>query len=92
MSTTQAPIILLLPDWVQQHHTTLYAAKTDDDFNRAFDAFVATNARITLNGKAISRDEYKKTIRGETQSETSATVTFNDVVSVPDPKSDNTVS
>ena len=82
MSTTQNVNLPVLPDWVQQHLRTLYGAQTDADFDTAFDAFVAPHARITLNGGTVSRAEYKKTIRGETQGEASATVTFNGVVSV----------
>ena len=89
MSTTQAPIILLLPDWVQQHVRALYTAKSQDAFDRAFDAFVARDARIQLNGAPVSREQYKKTIQGESQGPfaAGATVTFERVVSVPRPKS-----
>ena len=91
MSSTQAVNMPILPDWVQQHIHTLYAAKTDEDFNRAFDAFIAERARITFNGHTISREEYKKTIRGETRGDASATVNFSEVVSAPS-KSDDRVS
>ena len=84
MSTTQAPIILLLPDWVQQHLTTLYAAKTDDDFNRAFDAFVAQEpGTIVVNGKHLDRAQYKKQIWSDKFLEAGAQVQYLGAVSVP---------
>ncbi|KAH9916561.1 uncharacterized protein BXZ73DRAFT_34538, partial [Epithele typhae] len=77
--------------WVQQHVRTLYSAKTQQAFDAAFDTFVSQDARITLNGKHLSREDYKNTIRGEVQGETGATVTFKDVVAVPAPKTKNPV-
>ena len=52
------------------------------------DAFVARDARIQFNGKHISREQYKTTIRGEIFDEAGASVTFNSVVSVQDPNSE----
>ncbi|KAI0705977.1 hypothetical protein C8T65DRAFT_577422 [Cerioporus squamosus] len=83
------PIILLLPDWVQQHITTLYSAKTADDFDTAFDAFISHKVSIKVNGKPMSRDQYKKLIKGEITNDVSADVAFNGVVSVPDVTKDH---
>lgn len=82
------PIILLLPDWVQQHITTLYNAKTADDFNTAFDAFISHHVSIKVNGKSMSRDQYKKLIMGEITNDVSADVSFSGVISVPDATKD----
>ena len=80
--------LLILPDWVQQNIQQIYTAKTPQDFDTAFEAFIATNARIQFNGKHISREQYKTTIRGEIFDEAGASVTFNSVVSVQDPNSE----
>ncbi|PIL26224.1 hypothetical protein GSI_11979 [Ganoderma sinense ZZ0214-1] len=72
-----------LPNWVQQRINTLYGAKTAEEFDDAFDAFIAQEVTIKVNGKPISRDAYKKMIRGEITGDVGAQVTFNGVVSVP---------
>ena len=89
MSTSQNIELPTLPGWVQQHVRALYTAKSEADFDRAFDAFVARDARIQFNGAPVSREQYKKTIQGESQGSfaAGATVTFERVVSVPRPKS-----
>lgn len=84
LSTMASNIVLPdLPTWVQRRITTLYSAKSADDFGGAFDAFVSENAKITVNGKSVSRDEYKKMIQGEIIADAGAEVTFNGLVSVP---------
>ena len=82
--TTMTSNIVLppLPKFVQQRITALYSAKTPADFDDAFDAFVAEDARITLNGKHVSRNTYKKMIKGEISNDAGAEVTFQGVVSV----------
>ena len=85
-TTTQTVNLPSLPDWVQRSVRALYGAKSNEAFDTAFDAFVAPEARIHLNGRALSRADYKRAIRGETSGETGADVKFADVVSVPDPK------
>ncbi|KAI0742451.1 hypothetical protein C8Q80DRAFT_908020 [Daedaleopsis nitida] len=77
-----------LPTWVQQRITALYSAKTAEDFSAAFDAFVAQHATIKVNGKSLSRDEYKKMVQGEITGDVGAEVTFNGVVSVPSESKD----
>ena len=82
-------LLLVLPDWVKQHIQEIYTAKTPEDFDTAFDAFIAPNARIQFNGKPISREEYKKTIRSESPPDIPGSpVTFSSVVSVQDPNSE----
>ena len=84
LNTMSVNIVLPdLPNFVQGRITALYTAKTPTDFDSAFDAFVAHNARITLNGKHITRADYKKTIMGEIANDVSANVQFQGVVSVP---------
>ena len=84
LNTMSVNIVLPdLPNFVQGRITALYTAKTPAEFDSAFDAFVAEDARITLNGKHISRANYKKTIMGEIANDVSANVQFQGVVSVP---------
>jgi len=64
-----------LTDWAQDSINALMQA-TAAEFDQAFDNFIANDAHITLNGKRISRDAYKKAIEDETSGETSASVNF----------------
>ena len=77
-----------LPNWVQQRINTLYGAKTTEEFDDAFDAFIAKEVTIKVNGKSISRDEYKKMVQGEISTDVGAQVTFNGIVSVPSESKD----
>ncbi len=72
-----------LPNWVQQRVNTLYGAKTTEEFDAAFDAFIAKDVTIKVNGKSVSRDDYKTMVQGEITGDVGAQVTFNGVVSVP---------
>ena len=79
------PVILSLPDWVKQGISTLYKAQSVDEFSEAFDAFLSARAQIKVNGKPLSREQYKKLLLGEiTDSDVRADVAFNGVVAVPD--------
>ena len=78
------PVLLTLDSWVQQHITTLYSAKTADDFNTAFDAFISQNVIIKVNGKPMSRDQYKTLIMGEIKNDDGADISFNGIVTVLD--------
>ena len=77
---------IVLPDlstWAQRHITAVYSAKTADEFNSAFDAFVSEHVKITVNGKSMSREEYKQMVQGEITADVGAEVSFNGVVAVP---------
>ena len=78
------PVLLTLDSWVQQHITTVYSAKTADDFNTAFDAFISQNVVIKVNGKPMSRDQYKTLIMGEIKNDDGADISFNGIVTVLD--------
>ena len=78
------PLILALPNWVEQRITDIYKAKNADDFSTAFDAFVSHHVHIKVNGKPMSRDQYKKLVMGEITGDFSADISFNGIVSVPD--------
>ena len=83
-ATMSANIVLPdLPHWVQQRVTALYSAKTAEAFDSAFDAFIAKDVSIKVNGKDISRAQYKQMVQGEITGDVGAQVSFNGVVSVP---------
>ncbi|EJF60234.1 hypothetical protein DICSQDRAFT_19491, partial [Dichomitus squalens LYAD-421 SS1] len=67
--------------WVEQRIKAVYTAKTTEDFDSAFDAFVAKDVTVKVNGKSMSRDEYKKMVQGEITGDAGAQVTFNGIVS-----------
>ena len=82
--TMSANIVLPdLPHWVQQRVTALYSAKTAEAFDSAFDAFIAQDVSIKVNGKHTSRAQYKQMVQGEITGDVGAQVSFNGVVSVP---------
>jgi len=81
MST--AIVLPNLTNWAQQHLTTLLQATSQDDFNAAFDAFIAQDVAITVNGQTLTRDQYKQQISGEKFAEAGATVNFVGTVEVP---------
>ncbi|KAI0702773.1 hypothetical protein C8Q76DRAFT_802360 [Earliella scabrosa] len=77
---------IVLPDlstWAQRHITAVYSATTAEEFNSAFDAFVSEDVKITVNGKSMSREEYKQMVQGEITADVGAEVSFNGVVAVP---------
>ena len=76
-----------LTTWTEQHILAIFDAKTEDDFDKAFDAFVSQHATITLNGKRISRDAYKKHLQGENSGEVAPAV-FNVVGAVEVPSNE----
>jgi len=59
-------------------------AKSQHDFEVAFDAFIAGGANITVNGKSLTVDEYKKhLLEQKSNTETATQVTFDGAVEVP---------
>jgi hypothetical protein len=49
-----------LSSWAQSHITALFQATTSDEFNVAFDAFLAKDVEaIYVNGERLSKDQYK---------------------------------
>ncbi|KAJ7157874.1 hypothetical protein C8R43DRAFT_882763 [Mycena crocata] len=72
--------------WAEQHLSSIIKATTQTTFNAAFDSFLSKHATITVNGKNVSRDDYKKQLQGEGFDEAGATVSFSGAVEVPDPE------
>ncbi|KAJ7145724.1 hypothetical protein C8R44DRAFT_755751 [Mycena epipterygia] len=69
--------------WAEQHLSSIIKATTQTAFDAAFDGFLSKSATVTVNGKHVSRDEYKKQLQGEGFDEAGAEVTFRGAVEVP---------
>ncbi|OCH92814.1 hypothetical protein OBBRIDRAFT_402393 [Obba rivulosa] len=83
-STMTANIVLpSLTNWAEQHVQAIFNATTQSDFDSAFDNFLAQNAKITVNGKHISRDQYKTRLQAENPIEVQVSLTFDGAVEVP---------
>ncbi|KAJ7468719.1 hypothetical protein FB451DRAFT_1560410 [Mycena latifolia] len=80
---TSAIVLPPLRTWAEQHLSSIIKATTQTAFDSAFDAFLSKNATVTVNGKHISRDAYKKQLQGEGFDEAGAIVTFGGAVEVP---------
>lgn len=83
MSSANAPIIRTLSDWTEQRITALYQPTTKQQFQEAFNAFVAKHAEITLNGKKISREHFEEQLWDTQTDKKSASVTYLGTVDVP---------
>ena len=69
--------------WVQLQIQRIYTAKTVDEFKTAFNSFVGDDVSIKVNGKNMSRDQYKKQLQGERFLERSATVNVLNEIQAP---------
>ncbi|KAJ7475061.1 hypothetical protein FB451DRAFT_1247409 [Mycena latifolia] len=74
-----------LKNWAEDHLSAIIKAETQAVVDEAVETFLAKDATFTVNGKRVSRDEYKNQLRGPL--EQSATVKFSDAVEVPADKS-----
>ncbi|KAJ7128439.1 hypothetical protein C8R44DRAFT_700971 [Mycena epipterygia] len=83
-----------LKTWAQQHMYAIIKATTQTAFDAAFDGFLSKHATTTVNGKHISRDEYKEQLQGLRFDESftlrrmvgvssGATVVFSNAIEVP---------
>jgi len=77
------PIQQSLTEWTESSISDIYSATAENSFDTVFNAFLSDDARITVNGKHLTRDQYKQLLRGEQTLEHSANVTFNNSVAVP---------
>ncbi|CCL99832.1 uncharacterized protein FIBRA_01856 [Fibroporia radiculosa] len=82
--TGPGPVIPNLVSWTENSLSAIYKAKTDAEFETAFKDFVADDARITVNGKHFTRQQYKERLQAA-KGTTLATpeLTFNDAIEVP---------
>ncbi|KAL4245432.1 hypothetical protein ABKN59_009464 [Abortiporus biennis] len=86
MST--AIVLPTLTNWAKQHITAILQATNQQTFDNAFNAFLANNVSITVNGDKMTRDQYKKMMQGEKFDEAGASVSYAGAVEVPaDPQS-----
>ncbi|KIO08960.1 hypothetical protein M404DRAFT_996677 [Pisolithus tinctorius Marx 270] len=67
------PRVVPLPVWTSSRFNSLLRSETTDDFNRIFDATFAQNLEVVLNGKTLTRDEYKKVLLAQSEAGPSGT-------------------
>ncbi|KAF9458720.1 hypothetical protein BDZ94DRAFT_1270088 [Collybia nuda] len=72
-----------LASWTKGHVTAIVEATTAGALDDALKAFLAKDAKITVNGVEVSHDKYKTLIQGEKFQEAGATVAFSGEVQVP---------
>lgn len=73
-----------LTDWAEGHLSAILKATTEAHFDSAFDAFISNHVNITVNGKPLSREQYKQQLLGESAvNKQSASVQFSGTVEVP---------
>ncbi|PCH42850.1 hypothetical protein WOLCODRAFT_73732 [Wolfiporia cocos MD-104 SS10] len=82
ISLGPGPVIIPLTAWAEDSISALFKA-TADNFDSAFDSFLAEDVHITVNGKHLTREQYKQQILGEKALERTANVTFLNSVEVP---------
>ncbi|KAI5989401.1 hypothetical protein F5J12DRAFT_727950 [Pisolithus orientalis] len=59
------PRVAPLSVWASSRLNSLLRSETTDRFNRIFDATFAQDLEVVLNGKTLTRDEYKKVLLGQ---------------------------
>ncbi|KAF8209965.1 hypothetical protein K438DRAFT_1521230, partial [Mycena galopus ATCC 62051] len=69
--------------WAERRLSSIYKAPTQPEFTEAFDAFLSAKATVTVNGKHLSVEQYKKMLQGEKFNKTSASIEFHSAVDVP---------
>lgn len=72
-----------LKTWAEQHLTALIIAKTKEDFDQAFDNFIAKNVKISFNGESLTRDNYKEKLQSERFDEVGAVVKVLNSIQAP---------
>ncbi len=77
------PLLPTLSTWAQNRLTALFSATTQDDFDTAYENFVAKQVHITVNGKHVSRADYKTQLWQEKGLESGAEVSYPGTVEVP---------
>lgn len=76
-------VLPTLTNWAETHLTNIFTATAQSDFDAAFDAFISQNVHITLNGKALTRAQYKAQLQAGKFEESGAQVLFLGAVEVP---------
>ena len=81
-----------LTNWVKQRVTAMYTATSREAFQDAFNAFLAKDVNITVNGKHMTREKYMELLMGQKSLETGAEMQFFTTVTVPAGKDTEEVS
>ncbi|KAI6002155.1 hypothetical protein EDD15DRAFT_2158267 [Pisolithus albus] len=61
------PRLAPLPVWASSRLNSLLTSKTSDRFDRIFEATFARNVDVVVNGKSLTRDEYKKLLLAQSE-------------------------
>jgi hypothetical protein len=70
--------------WVEGHLSSILKATTQANFDDAFGAFMSKNAKIIVNGRHTSYEQYREQLLAESAvNKQSASVKFDGVVEVP---------
>jgi len=77
------PEVVPLTTWTENNLSAIYKATTQAEFDSAFEAFFQDNVTITLNGKTLTREQYKSQLSSEKLGEKSADISFLGAVEVP---------
>lgn len=81
------PVIPTLTEWAKTRVTALFEAKTAQEFDDAFNAFLAHHVdSIVVNGKKLSKAEYKASLERLRAPELSAKVEYLGDVEARDEK------
>ncbi|KAI0920222.1 hypothetical protein AcW1_002025 [Taiwanofungus camphoratus] len=83
ISLGPGPVVFSLTDWTENSISAIIQATSQAQLDSAFDAFIAKDAHITVNGKHVSRAQYKERFQSEKSTESSANVSFTGAVEVP---------
>ncbi len=83
------PVLRVLPNspslasWAQQRLTALLESTSQESFDAAFDGLIAEEVTITVNGNSVTRDEYKKFLKGDKALEVAAQIQYIGALEVP---------
>ncbi|GBE77643.1 hypothetical protein SCP_0105230 [Sparassis crispa] len=61
-STINPPSIT---QWAEEHLRAIFNAVSEDVYDNAFDAFISKHVHVTVNGRYLSREHYKRLLRFE---------------------------
>lgn len=84
-----------LTQWTETHLKAIYNAVSEEVFDNAFDAFIAKHVHIDVNGRYVSREQYKQILRFQKKFELDAApaqLSFKGVIEVPANREDPTAA
>ena len=73
-----------LSKWAEERITALFTTTDEESFNGLYNATFAKDAKITVNGKHLSGEAYKKQLLASKVIETGAQVAYSGAVEVPE--------